>query len=295
MNLKSWKNGGLTYDHWGQPIFFRVEGRGEALLCLHGFPTATYDWSHVWPALRERFHVIAPDFLGFGFSAKPKAYDYSILDQATLCEGLLARLGVGRVHLLAHDYGVSVAQELLARYEARRRNADPGLELRSICFLNGGLFPEAHRARPIQRLLLTPLGPWISRRMTEATFARSFSAVFGPHTKPSPEELHDFWSLIATDHGERIAHRLIRYVPERKRYRERWVSALVGTEVPLRLVNGVLDPVSGGHVADLYAREIPQADVVRLEDVGHYPQIEDPTAVVRALFAFLGRLGTTID
>jgi pimeloyl-ACP methyl ester carboxylesterase len=52
--------------------------------------------------------------IGFGFSAKPKAYDYSIFDQANLQEHLLQELGLNTLHVLAHNYGVTVAQELLA-------------------------------------------------------------------------------------------------------------------------------------------------------------------------------------
>ena len=59
--------------------------------------------------------------LGFGFSSKPRPYDYRITDQAELFESLCRSLHLDEVHVIAHDYGVSVAQELLARFEGRRR------------------------------------------------------------------------------------------------------------------------------------------------------------------------------
>src|SRR3546814_17878256 len=58
------------------------------------------------------------------------------------------------------------------------------LRLLSVCYLNGGLFMEAARPRLIQRLLLGPLGSWLSRRLSYPRFARSFAAIFGAHSPP---------------------------------------------------------------------------------------------------------------
>jgi pimeloyl-ACP methyl ester carboxylesterase len=241
----------------------------------------------VWPLLRDHFRLIAPDMIGFGFSAKPRGYDYSIADQAEIHEELLAQLGVRTAHVLAHDYGDTVAQELLARFEDRRSTGADGLDLRSMVLLNGGLFPETHRARLIQKLLLTPLGPLLSRLSNERAFARSFAPIFGPSTQPSREELEEYWQLVSYNDGQRISHELIRYIEERRRNRERWVGALQKTSVPLRLVNGPEDPVSGRHMTERYRELVPRPDIVLLEGIGHYPQVENPAGVVGALRTFV--------
>ena len=284
--LARWKDTGRVYSHRGHDIFYRDDGRGPVLLCIHGFPTASYDWHAVWPVLSDHFRLIAPDMIGFGFSAKPRHYGYSIADQATVHEDLLAQLGIASCHVLAHDYGDTVGQELLARFEDRRRAGTPGLEIRSMVLLNGGLFPETHRARLIQKLLLTPLGPLLSRLSNPRSFAQSFAAIFGPNTKPSAEELTEFWQLVTYNDGHRISHELIRYIEERRKNRERWVGALQKTSVPLRLVNGPEDPVSGKHMADRYRELVPNPDVVLLPGIGHYPQVEDPAGVLAALREF---------
>jgi pimeloyl-ACP methyl ester carboxylesterase len=284
--ITHWQQAGRRFRHCGHEIFYRDDGRGPVLLCVHGFPTASYDWSGVWLRLRDHFRLIAPDMIGFGFSAKPRYYGYSIADQANIHEELLAQLGVKSVHVLAHDYGDTVAQELLARFEDRRRTGADGLEIRSMVLLNGGLFPETHRARRIQKLLLTPLGPLLSRLSNPRTFARSFAAVFGPNTKPSAEEMAEFWQLVSYNDGHRIAHELIRYIVERRENRERWVGVLQKTGVPLRLVNGPEDPVSGEHMVERYRELVPNPDVVLLPGIGHYPQVEDPSGVVAALRSF---------
>lgn len=281
--LSQWKRDGHWFEYRRHEIFYRVEGSGHPLLLIHGFPTASWDWHAIWPRLREHFRLVACDMIGFGFSAKPKRYEYSIHDQADLHLALCAELGIRETHVLAHDYGDTVAQELLARFN---ENAAKSLKLNSVCLLNGGLFPESHRPRLIQKLLASPIGPLVGRLMNRRGFGRSFSSIFGRLSQPNSEELDEFWSLIETNHGQAVMHKLIGYMEERRRFRERWVGALVNAKIPLRHINGVDDPISGGHVADRYTELVPHPDVVRLEKVGHYPQVEAPALVYEALMEF---------
>ena len=81
--------------------------------------------------------------IGMGFSDKPVAYEYSVHDHADMHEALLPHLGVDSCHVLAHDLGDSVGQELLARYEFGD-NAYGAPVIESITWLNGGLFNEAY-------------------------------------------------------------------------------------------------------------------------------------------------------
>lgn len=286
-DLEAWHAAGRTFQHCGYEIFFREEGSGDALLLVHGFPTASWDWHPIWPTLAARYRVIAPDMIGFGFSAKPADYDYSIMDQADLCEDLLESLGVHQAHVLAHDYGDTVVQELLARHNERQQRGSPGLKLRSACFLNGGLFPETHRARLIQKLLISPLGPLLVRFMGERSFGRSFSAIFGPNTQPTPEALREFWQLVTYNDGLKVFPLLIRYMAERRAHRSRWVGALQDVDIPLRVIDGPVDPVSGGHMVERYRELVPNPDTVLLENIGHYPQVEHPQGVLDAYLPFV--------
>lgn len=303
---REWREAGRAHVHRGHGYFYayheRAPATDEALVLIHGFPTSSWDWHKLWPALTQRFaRVIAPDMMGFGFSAKPADYPYSILDQADLHEELCTHLGVRRIHVLAHDYGDTVAQELLARQCERHecvtlpgpRAAGDGPRIASCVLLNGGLFPEVHRARTIQKLLLTPLGPLLSRLMNRRSFDRSFAAIFGARTQPTPAELAAFWELVSRDGGNRIMHRLIRYMPERRAHRERWVGALQRTRVPLRVINGPDDPVSGAHMVARYRELVPNPDTVTLPGIGHYPQTEDPEGVLKAFLDFHARAGST--
>jgi pimeloyl-ACP methyl ester carboxylesterase len=277
MTIDAWREAGTFVELGGHRMFFRREGQGPALLLVHGYPTSSWDWARVWPELVTRYDVIALDMLGFGESAKPRGHRYSMFEQAELQLALLAKLGVDRWHVLAHDYGVTVGQELLAR----------GAPIDSIAFLNGGLFPETHRARLIQRLLASPLGPVVAALTTERAFSRSLAAVFA--TPPSRDELHAFWLLASKHDGTRALAGLISYIAERRANRERWVGALVHATLPLVVINGSLDPVSGAHMVDRLLELRPATDVVRLPRVGHYPQIEAPAEVLAAYAAFRAR------
>lgn len=289
MSPQEWRTAGEYFRWEGHSIFYRAEGSGDrALLLLHGFPTASWDFERLWPELRKRYsRVITLDMLGFGFSDKPRNHVYSLVKQAELHEALLAKLGVRHVDILAHDYGVSIAQELLARdFE---RHIKP-YSIGSVTLLNGGLFPETHRMTGTQRLLRSPLGPLLAKLMNERRFSKSFSVVFGPHTKPSAAELHDFWSLIEHNRGADVMPLLISYISERRFNRARWVEALQRTQVPIRLINGPEDPVSGAHMVQRYRELISNPDIVSLPGIGHYPQSEAPDQVLKAFFEFQDEL-----
>jgi pimeloyl-ACP methyl ester carboxylesterase len=282
--LAEWQRGGTYCDYAGHRIFVKTAGTGPALLLIHGYPTSSYDWHAVWEPLSAHFTVIAPDMLGLGFSDKPVHHAYSIQDHADMHEALIKAIGLRAVHVMAHDLGVSVAQELLAR-----REQDPTLAaIASLTLLNGGVCPEAYRPRPIQRLLASPLGSWIGPHVSRAAFERAIVSLFGPSMQPGPDLLNDFWSLVNYRDGRRVTHAVGRFWRERLGLRERLLAPLLRSTVPIRFINGASDPNSGRHMMDSYRALSPDEDIVSLEGIGHWPQIEAPTAVALSFMAFVG-------
>ena len=287
MALSDWKNKGDYFNFNSHKIFTVDEGKGDVILAIHGFPTASFDWHKMWNQLTENHRVLTLDMIGFGFSDKPKKYQYSIFDQADLLEDFLIYKQVKKVKIICHDYGDTVTQELLARFNNRILNNNDGIEITSICFLNGGLFPETHKPLLIQKLLMSPLGSIVSRLFNRKKLGRNFKIIFGPRTQPTENELDEFWSLINYNGGKYVFHLLIRYMKERIDNRERWVKAIQQSKIPVRLIDGVYDPISGQHIADRYKELIPNADVVELKDIGHFPLIEAPKLVLKHYFEFL--------
>lgn len=279
----SWRAGAKHFTFEGLKIAYWTGGEGRPLLLVHGFPTCSWDWAPVWEALSERHNLIACDMLGFGLSDKARS-GYSIHRQADLQEALLAHLGVTEWDALVHDYGVSVGQELLAR----QLDGSGAHGLGQMVFLNGGIFPDQHRARPIQKLGISPLGFLVSRMLSRKGFGKSFSAVFGPDTQPSERELDEFWSFITEQDGHRIFHKLLHYIGDRRRHEARWVGALEQAQDRIGLINGALDPVSGEHAYRKWVTTLPDARHHLLPHVGHYPQVEAPGEVAAKALEWLG-------
>jgi pimeloyl-ACP methyl ester carboxylesterase len=288
MNLHDWRAGGKFFEHRGYPIFYRrSESKNETLLALHGFPTSSHDYHKIWHRLAENFSVTACDMIGYGFSAKPVDFDYTTFAQVDLIEAFVDHLGVEKLHILAHDYGNTITQELLARAEENRLK----FEIRSICFLNGALFPETHRPILAQKMLIGRFGFLFARLMTDGLFKKNLASIFGADTQPTDAELDEFLEVFKYNGGRRIAHKLIRYMAERAVYRERWVGALQRMSQPFRFIDGLADKVSGAHLVERFRRLVPhQTDIVELEGVGHFPHFETPDAVTESFFQFQSRV-----
>jgi pimeloyl-ACP methyl ester carboxylesterase len=262
-------------------IFVRRMGSGPHLTLLHGFPSSSYDWAKVAPALAATHSLLLIDFLGFGASDKPTDHDYSLHEQADLVEAAWAHAGVSSTAVLAHDYAVSVAQELLAR----RSEGVLHVELSSVHLLNGGLYPDLHRPQPAQTALLDPdQGPKLSELLSEELFVAALRPTFADEYDASADSA-DIWQATSRDGGERIAHLLIRYIRDRERHGHRWVDALEQTDVPLSFVWGMLDPVSGAHMAERIRERLPSAPLLALDDVAHWPPLEAPERVAAAVLA----------
>ncbi|HXP36624.1 MAG TPA: alpha/beta hydrolase [Solirubrobacteraceae bacterium] len=284
-SIEQWWAGGehlpVVLDGDERAIFLRTIGAGPAITLLHGFPSSSHDWAKLAPALSERRTLLMPDFLGFGASAKPPEHDYSLREQADIVEAIWARKGVEQTALVAHDYAVSVAQELLARHA----EGTLAVELEAVHLLNGGLFPELHRPQPMQTALLDPeQGPKIGELITEDLFVAGLRPTFAEGYDAAADSA-EIWRSMNRDEGQRISHLLIRYMVDRERDGARWVAALEQTDVPLAFVWGMLDPVSGAHMAERIRERLPDAPLLALDDVAHWPQLEVPARVLDALLA----------
>lgn len=282
----------ISYEKWGQcgkyfewrdhHVFYQRGGNGEVLLTIHGFPTCGWDWAWVSKALVSQFHMVVPDLLDYGRTLNSLKQVCTIGDQADMLEALMAHRGIDEVHILAHDVGDTVAQELIARHN----ESSLSFRIRSALFLNGGMLPAHHRPRRVQTLLAGPLGPFISQIALKGKMLKGFAEVFGPHTKPTDVSLDEFWPAMVGVNGRGAFARRIRYMAERIVNADRWKRALAEAKLPMMLINGVDDPVSGGHAADAIEKELPNVKVVRLPGIGHFPQIEAPEAVAELVDQF---------
>ncbi|XP_043944606.1 mesoderm-specific transcript homolog protein isoform X2 [Protopterus annectens] len=267
--LYSWMSSGSFFTFKNYNIFYRdswgAVGSSNVVILLHGFPTSSYDWYK-------------------------RPHHYSVFEQASIVESLAVHLGLmdQKVNILSHDYGDTVAQELLYRYEQNRTGH---LMINSLCLSNGGIFPEAHYPRVIQKVLKDAglLASVLTRFMNYFFFSRGIREVFGPYTQPTEAESWDMWTGIRVNDGNLVMDSILQYINQRQKYRDRWVGALAAASIPLHFIYGPLDPVNPHPVfLKLYRKLIPRSTVSVLDDhISHYPQMEDPTVFFNAYLTFM--------
>jgi pimeloyl-ACP methyl ester carboxylesterase len=195
MTLESWRARGRMVRVFGWDVFTVTEGPSEGLpiLVLHGFPSSSRDFFPALPSLAARRRVVVHDHLGFGLSDKPAAYSYSLVEQAEVAIALWRSLGIERGHLLAHDYGTSVATELLAR---RERGLCP-VDFASVTLCNGSVHIELAQLTPSQHLLRRPhLGPIFARLASHRVFVAQLRRILGDPRSVSTEDLDVMWELM---------------------------------------------------------------------------------------------------
>jgi len=277
--VTAWRDRGADEEFRDRRIHvLRRDGDGPLLLLLHGFPSSSYDWKPLLD-LETAHAVLAPDFLGFGLSEKPRDHTYDLHWQADMVEELVRRGERRPVFFLAHDMGTSVANELMAR------DLEGALEmdLTGGLLLNGSMIQDAASPTLGQRILRSAVGPLFSRLSSERFFRQQFGSIFSPGHPLTVEEADDQWDLICAEGGRTLNHKTIAYMEERFKHADRWHGALRDWEKPLSVAWGMLDPVATEAVLDAVLERRPSAPVTRFEDLGHYPQIEDPARVEAAL------------
>ncbi|MCQ8887921.1 alpha/beta hydrolase [Pseudoalteromonas carrageenovora] len=282
--LSQWQTNGQFIDINANQIFTKTAGdaNNPALLLIHGFPSASWDWEGMWDELSKHYFLVTLDMLGFGLSDKPINATYKITEQADLYTQFLKRLNITDVHLLAHDYGDTVAQELLARQVATKSE----IRINSVCFLNGGLFPHVHKPLFIQKLLLSKLGWIVPKLMSKQKFVKNLTTIFGKNTPPAPLVIDTLWALLIYNNGLRVMPMLIKYITQRKQNEQRWVGAIINSDIPVTFIAGEQDPISGKHMLEHYKKKVPNARVQGFVELGHYPQIENAKAITVAYLNF---------
>jgi pimeloyl-ACP methyl ester carboxylesterase len=287
MSVEAWRAAGALHDIGGHEVFVRDEPAADPdpslppLLVLHGFPTNSYDFVHVLPAIAARRRVVLPDFVGFGLSAKPD-HRYGIRAAADTIEGVASALGLGEVDLLSHDMGDSVAGELLAR----DLDGELGFSVRRRVLTNGSIYLELAQLTAGQQILLSlPDEPL--QLSDEVRFAESLAATCAPEHRPSDADLADQWQLLAHNGGDALLPRTIRYLEDRRAEEHRYTGAIEAHPSPLGIVWGELDPIAVHAMTDRLLDRRPDATRTTLTGVGHYPMVETPDRFATAVLASL--------
>ncbi|MGW1836929.1 alpha/beta fold hydrolase [Streptomyces sp. NPDC002067] len=277
----------------GHRLFYREAGPREApaLVLLHGFPTSSRMFRHLIPALADRFHLIAPDHLGFGRSDAPPAdtFPYTFDALADLTEALLTHLGIARYAVYVQDYGAPLAWRLALRTPEA---------VTAVITQNGNAYEDGFVPGfwdPLWAYAADP-GP---RTEPAVRTALTLDAIRWQylHGVARPELVDpDTWT---TDHHEisRPGNDLVQlalfrdYATNRPLY-PRLHTYFRESQVPLLAVWGANDEIFGPEGAHAFARDLPGAEIHLVPGGGHFLLESHLDTVAGYVRGFLTAAGT---
>ncbi|TXD66437.1 alpha/beta hydrolase [Polaribacter glomeratus] len=274
VNYLDWKNKGKLISVFGNDVFVIDKGHlKKTLVILHGYPTSSYDYYKTLPELSKHYRVIIHDHLGFGFSDKPVDYSYSLIEQADVALQLWKQLKLTNITLLAHDYGTSVATEILARHNKQQIN----LQIEKLILCNGSMHIELSKLRMIQKLLRNKITrKWIAKLTNYPLYRKNLRNVYFDKSKATNGELQEMWFMLEYNHGRKVIHFLSNYINERYTFWHRWIGALKETTIPTKIIWAKNDPVAVAVIAELLTLEIPNNKLFWIDNCGHFPMLEKP-------------------
>lgn len=291
-DVRSWEECGrrMSFGDWSVFVFdvpARHESGLDPLFVCHGFPTSSYDWHLVLDALSEHRRVVLFDFLGFGLSDKPDVR-YSIRLNADVAEAVARDCGLARVVLVSHDMGDTVGGELLAR----DLEGTLPFSVSSRLLTNGSIYIGMAQLTAGQLMLLNLPDARVSSELFGADPGVSFRTAIGATcaAPPDGDELQRHWLMAAHNDGHTLLPRTIRYIEDRRAEEERFTGAIEQHPSPLAVVWGRLDPIAVVAMTDRLRSGRADADVTILDDLGHYPMIEDAQQFSEAALAAFDRV-----
>lgn len=286
-NIQEWLKKGNIFNYKDFKIFYRQVGKGDDILIIHGYPFGSYEWQEIISNLSNKYRVTTFDLLGMGFSDKPKNHQYSYEEYCDIVNSLLKFLKISNTHILSHDLGVSVVQELIS-WDLEQKNR---FQINSIAFVNGSLFIDVYKPRFIQRILSqTPnfIGKFLSKKISKNSIFKSVKSVYGKNTQPTENFLEEQWEILNYNNGKQITYRIGRLVFEKKKYLKRWVDGMQKTKIPMCYICGPSDPNSGLHMAERYEELINNPKIFLMSNnIGHWPFLEDKNMFIEIYENFL--------
>lgn len=276
----------LTVD--GHRLFFREAGdpRAPALVLLHGFPTSSYMFRDLVPALADRYHVIAPDHLGFGLSDAPSVqqFDYTFDALTALTQGLLRALGVDRYAMYVQDYGAPIGWRLALH--------DPAA-ITAIISQNGNAYDAG---------FVESFWKVVTAYQTEQTAetegavrqfltldATRWQYVTGvqDETLVNPESWYHDYALISRPGNDEVQLKLLRDYASNPPLYPRVQDYFRASKVPLLAAWGRGDEIFGPAGAQAFAEDLPDAEI-HLLDGGHFlleSALDEVTGLIRSFLA----------
>jgi pimeloyl-ACP methyl ester carboxylesterase len=267
----------------GLSIFYREAGAAHlpTIVLLHGFPTSSHMFRDVIASLAGRFHVVAPDYPGFGYSdaPDPAKFVYTFDNLAQVMDRALSQIGASRYILYMQDYGAPIGLRIATSHPERVI----GLVIQNGNAYREGLSELASQTIHALGTSRTPAGEATVRHLiSEAGIREQYLTGAHDPTRISPDTWTFDAARMARAHMDEIQVRLFSdYISNHARY-DAWHDYLRRNRPKTLVLWGKNDPFFVAAGAMAYRRDLPDAEV-QLLDGGHFALEEHPALIVHEI------------
>lgn len=274
----------------GTDIFYREAGSKEhpTIVLLHGFPTSSHMYRHLIPELANKYHVIAPDYPGYGYSAMPdrKQFDYSFDHFAELIDKLLNEINVHHYAIYVFDYGAPVGFRLFHKHPER---------ITAIISQNGNAYHEG-----LGEFWNQIKAYWDTHGSKEREAIRWLTSIKATRWQYENGVPKDHLNNVCPDAWQHDQNRMDRegnadiqldifydYQSNLPLY-PKWQEAFRKVQPPLLAVWGKNDEIFVAQGATAYKRDLPDAEI-HLLDTGHFALETHGHEIAELILDFLNR------
>lgn len=254
----------------GLSVFYREAGEPQnpTIVLLGGFPTSSHQFRNLLPALEDHFHLVAPDYPGFGNSEMPdpRTFPYTFDRLSEVIEGLLSSLGIRRFGLYMHDYGGPIGNRILGRHPDW---------LEWLIVQNANLYEEGFTSLwdGMRRVLWTNRGPEIEARLDAILAPEAVTRMY-LHGHRDPARISpDSWNMdlffLTRPHAHRVQLDLLYDYRTNVALYPAWQAFLREHQPPALILWGQNDLFFTPEGATAYRRDLPSAEL-HLLDSGHF-------------------------
>jgi pimeloyl-ACP methyl ester carboxylesterase len=273
----------------GVDIFYREAGPKDAptVLLLHGFPTSSHMFRNLIPQLSKKYHVVAPDYPGFGYSSMPSVdeFEYTFDNLANVIEKFTERIKLKEYSIYLMDYGAPVGLRLAAKHPDR---------VKALIVQNGNAYAEG-----IENEFWKPVKEyWADRSKEKGDALRAFLNIDGTkwqytHGVRNPEAISpDAWNhvqpLLDRPGNQEIQLALFYSYRSNPPLYAQWQAYFREHQPPTLVVwgkNDAIFPEAGAHP---YKRDLNNLEF-HLLDTGHFALEEDGDKIAKLIERFLGQ------
>jgi pimeloyl-ACP methyl ester carboxylesterase len=273
----------------GLDIFYREAGRKDAptIVLLHGFPTSSHMFRNLIPALADRYHLIAPDYPGYGQSSMPSVseFDYSFDNLVDVIDGFLQQQGIERYSLYLQDYGAPVGYRIAAKHPER---------VQALIVQNGNAYEEGLREfwdpiRAYWKERSEENGDVLRKAiLTPAATKWQYTNGVRDVTRIDPDNWVIDQALMDRPGNQEIQLALFYSYGSNPPLYPQWQEYFRKHQPPTLIVWGKNDKIFPAEGAEPYKRDLKNLEF-HLLDTGHFALEEDGRQIAEYMRAFLDK------